>query len=70
LKITFHIKDVGEDLSFAMMTKQIAIFLVGVKQVKIQLCMEIFAVQATFLPVNNHKPSRSYRTTEEQQNLF
>jgi len=39
---------VGENLSFAMMTKKIDIILVGDKQVKIQLFVEIFAVQATF----------------------
>jgi len=45
-----------------MIAKNSEIFSLGVKRIKIQWFLCIFAVQATFLPVNTHEPSQSYRT--------
>jgi len=62
LEITFHRENVGEDLSFAMMTKKIEISFRGEQTGQNPTIYEIFAVQATFLPVNNHEPSQSCTT--------
>jgi len=54
-------KNVGKDLTFAMMITKVEAFLIGSATVQKNTDFVLFAVQATFLPVCTHEPHQTRR---------
>ena len=61
LETNFLHKNFGKDLAFTMMIKKLKIFLVGDPTGPKPRISDLFAVQATFLPVSTHEPHQICR---------